>query len=306
MEKIELTSNYDGLRLSALLSRATQAKGVIHLVHGMAEHKHRYENFMHYLNQEGYHVVIMDHRGHGDSVKSMDDLGFFYDDQGVGIVDDLHQFVQYVKGLFPELPYFMIAHSMGTLVARCFLQTHDREIQGLILSGPPVANPMATPGLWVTKIMKTFKGPHYRSKLVNDLAFGKFGKGLSGKSDFKWINSNQDLVYRYESDPQCGYIFTLNGFQNLLTLVKRTYDRRSYRVLQPELPIALYAGADDPVIGGMDGFEDQTSFLRRLGYRSVTNHLYPHMRHEILNEPNHLRVYADFKNKIELWNSNEK
>lgn len=56
-----------------------QIRIVFKIAHGMAEHKERYEKFAQKLAENGFAVYINDHIGHGKSVKSIDDLGFFGD-----------------------------------------------------------------------------------------------------------------------------------------------------------------------------------------------------------------------------------
>ena len=58
---------------------ASQVKAVFQIMHGMAEHLERYEDFANYMTGRGFAVYINDHIGHGKSVKSDDDLGYFGD-----------------------------------------------------------------------------------------------------------------------------------------------------------------------------------------------------------------------------------
>ena len=91
-ELLYINSNCDNLPLSvAVFEPDGEIKGVVQFAHGMAEHKERYFGFMEYLAEAGYASVINDHRGHGDSVKSRDDLGYFYYDTTTYITKDVHQ-----------------------------------------------------------------------------------------------------------------------------------------------------------------------------------------------------------------------
>ncbi len=138
----EIISLYDGLALSAAISMPKESpKALVVFSHGMAEHKERYFDFMKYLSAHGCVCVIHDHRGHGGSVKSKEDYGFFYTEEEAGIVDDLHTVMQVVKKRFPDLPCYLFSHSMGTLVARCFMKKYDGEIDKLVLCGPPLILP---------------------------------------------------------------------------------------------------------------------------------------------------------------------
>ena len=133
----KITSKQDGLKLEIAIMECENPKGIVQFSHGMAEHKERYFDFMQYLNERGYICVIHDHRGHGGSVKSKNDYGYFYTENANYIVDDLFQVTEYVRDMYPGLEVTLFSHSMGTLVARCYLKKYDGYINRLILCGPP-------------------------------------------------------------------------------------------------------------------------------------------------------------------------
>ena len=121
----KITSKQDGLKLEIAIMECENPKGIVQFSHGMAEHKERYFDFMQYLNDRGYICVIHDHRGHGSSVKSKNDYGYFYTENADYIVEDLFQVTEYVREMYPGLEVTLFSHSMGTLVARCYLKKYD-------------------------------------------------------------------------------------------------------------------------------------------------------------------------------------
>ena len=157
--KIEnIVSEKDKLKLeAAILEPKIKPKGIIQISHGMSEHKERYYEFMKYLSENGYICVIHDHRGHGASVKSKSDLGYFYTEDINYIIEDLYQVTKYVKEKYPNLKINLFAHSMGTLVARGYLKKYDDKIDKLILSGPPTENKMTFLGLIIAKFLNIFR-----------------------------------------------------------------------------------------------------------------------------------------------------
>jgi len=115
--EFEFTSDFDGLVVSAVIAAPSgNVNGVVQIVHGMNEYKERYFPFMDYLAEEGFITVIHDNRGHGKSICSPDDLGFMYRAGGKGFVSDIAQLNGIIKKRFPELPLFLIGHSMGTVL----------------------------------------------------------------------------------------------------------------------------------------------------------------------------------------------
>lgn len=307
MKKINknIKSNCDDLLLALTITIPDEdipVKGIVQISHGMAEHKERYYPFMEFLADNGYIGVINDHRGHGDSVKSEEDLGYFYDENGKYIVEDLHQITKEIKKEYPDLPVYLFGHSMGSLVVRCYLKHYDNEIDKLIVCGAPCKNIGAYFGIALAKLISKFKGDKYRSKLIQKLAFSSYPKKFkSEKKDINcWISSDRKNKNEYSNDKKCGYIFTLNGFINLFKLVINTYSNKEWEKQNLDLPIFFIAGDEDPVIGGIQKWINAYEFLEKdIGYKNVSHKLYKGKRHELLNEDIKEKVYYDILDWIE-------
>lgn len=300
-ELITIESNFDKLPLSvAILAPDKDVKGIVQFSHGMAEHKARYYEFMGFLADNGYATVIHDHRGHGDSVYSHDDWGYFYDDTAEGIIEDLHQISVYIKNRFPNVPLYLIGHSMGSLTVREYLKKYDYEIAKLVVSGSPSQNPAAGVALGLVSLIKTFKGDRFKSTFINNLAFGSYNKGIPNpQSEFAWLSVNDSNVEAYEKDPGCGFLFTLNGFRNLFLLMSSTYKNSGWQLQNQELPIMFVAGSCDPCIASKAKWESAQEFLRKVGYPNVTSKMYEGLRHEIFLEAPRHAIYKDVLQFIE-------
>ena len=283
----KITSKQDGLKLEIAIMECENPKGIVQFSHGMAEHKERYFDFMQYLNERGYICVIHDHRGHGGSVKSKNDYGYFYTENVDYIVDDLFQVTEYVCEKYPGLEVTLFSHSMGTLVARCYLKKYDAYIGRLILCGPPTENSAAGLGLVLAKIIKPFYKEKKGNGLLNKMAFAGY------EAENRWLSKNSDNVDQYESDELCGFLFTTNGFINLFQLMIKAFDKKGWNVTDENLPIFMIAGQEDPVIQGKDKFDDLRKFLVSVGYKNVSSKLYPTLKHEILNEKENQMIYED-------------
>jgi alpha-beta hydrolase superfamily lysophospholipase len=306
IKEFQVISNRDGLSLAALRAEPDGAKpiGVVQLVHGMTEHKERYLPFMEFLAAHGFASVIYDHRGHGHSVRSQADLGYFGSHGALSAVEDLHQMVQYTHSLFPALPVHLLGHSMGSLIVRCYLQSYDDEIVSLTVSGCVGPNPLAGLGQGIVKVLKLVLGERHRSRLITQLAFGAYNKAFQPvMSPNAWICSDPEVVKAYDQHPLCGFTFTLNGYETLFDLVKRCYRKEGWRVMQPQLPIFFVSGAEDPCMNGMNGFLDAISFLKERGYEDVQGTTIQGMRHEVMNEIGKEKVYAQILHHIETAQS---
>ncbi len=304
IENKKVKSNQDGLELEmSIIKPEGEIKGIVQIAHGMAEHKERYYSFMEYLVGNGYLAVIHDHRGHGVSVKTQKDLGYFYDDKAEYIVEDMHQITKQMKEQYPDKKLILFGHSMGSMVVRKYIKKYDKDIDQLIVCGSPSKNPYVGLALMIVKILKVFKGEYHRSNLVQKLAFDSYHKKIENPiSENAWVCANEETVKEYDKDKLNGFIFTLNGFQNLFTLMKDIYTKQGWELEKKDLPIFFIAGEEDPVIVSQKDWQKAQNFLKEIGYQNVSGKLYQGMRHEILNEKDKKIVFED----ILKWINTEK
>lgn len=306
-ERITLSASADSLKLSVLIIKpSAKPRAIVQLVHGMCEYKERYIPFMRFLANQGYVCVMHDHRGHGHSVKTFDDLGYFYDGGYTATIDDVLEVTKMIKSAYPDLPLFLFGHSMGSMVVRSYAKRYDSELSGLIVCGSPSYDPQCVLGIPLTNLLVKQKGGHYRSQKINDMAFRyhnkKFVEDATGPvSPHAWICSNPKVVARYDADPMCNFIFTVNGFNNLFDLMRDAYDRHDWKMDNPDMPIWFIAGADDPCIISERKFEVAAGNMNNVGYTNVTSKLYPNMRHEILNETKRQTVWNDILAQLNAW-----
>lgn len=290
---IRLKSRQDGLPLDVLILSPDSPRGILQLSHGMCEHKERYLPFMEYMADQGFICIIHDHRGHGKSVRSTQDLGYFYENGGPALVKDLYQISCFIRKRRPDLPFFLFGHSMGSLAVRVYLKHYASALDGLIVCGSPSYTPAAKPGLALVSLLSAMQGGRSHSPLVDrmftlfDLPFYK--EHIS----HAWICTDRKVVEQFNASKYCNFTFTLNGYQALLWLLIHTYDKRGWKTIKPELPILFLSGSQDPCMISKKQFRRAVLFLGSVGYRNVTGHLYSGMRHEILNEPGRKYVYQD-------------
>lgn len=287
-----IESSSDGLKIELAYSIPEKdVKGIVQFSHGMAEHKERYFNLMEYFSNNGYVCVINDHRGHGKSVKDKKDLGYFYTEDTNFIINDLHDVTLYIKEKFPTPKLYLFSHSMGTLVARGYMQKYDNEIEKIILCGTPTKNPFTSFAIIMAYFFKSIGMGKKPNKILNYLTFNSYNKGY--QSENEWLSKNPTNISIYNDDELCGFTFTTNGFINLYKLLKRAFDAKLYKVQNKNLEIFLMAGDNDPVIQSVKKFKQLEKFLNKLGYKNIKSKLYPDLRHEILNEEEYEQIYSD-------------
>ena len=284
MNDFKITSKHDGLELAVTtVIPDAPPRALVQFAHGMAEHKARYLPVMTFLAAHGFACIINDHRGHGASVRSPEDLGFFYNDGGRGLVRDLNLLTKWFKDQYPGLPVILVGHSMGSLAGRVYAAQFGRDIDGLILSGSPGANPAAKPGLLLTEILTAVhRTRHAHSLLLDAIITGTLSKPYKKEGRFAWLSANKQNVSAYETDPLCGFSFTINGYRALLNLMLVAYDEKLS--IRRNLPVHFMSGSDDPCAPDRKGFDAAVENIRKRGCIDVTSKMYPGLRHEIFNE----------------------
>ena len=111
-------------------------KAILQITHGMVEFIERYAAFAEFLTENGYMVVGHDHIGHGQSVASKEDWGFFAEENPSDVVvADIHKLRTLVQEENPDVPYFMMGHSMGSFMLRKYLSLHNENLRGAIIMG---------------------------------------------------------------------------------------------------------------------------------------------------------------------------
>lgn len=267
-------------------------RGIVQIVHGMAEHIARYDATAKRLNEAGFLVVGHTYLGHGDKAKT---LGWFAKRDGWDVlVEDIHKLRRETQEVYPGVPYFLLGHSMGTFLVRTYCQEHEEGLAGVILSAtghydPPILNF----GLFIAQLQCLFGAEKKPSKLLSSLHFAGYNKAWAPqRTPHDWLTKDEATVDRYRADPYCGFLFTAGGYRDLFRGLKRLYPKNLAR-MEMDVPVRLISGKDDPV--GKQGAGVKTTMRELLdaGVKDVSMKLYEHDRHEILNETDRETVWGD-------------
>ncbi len=274
-----------------------EVSAVLQIAHGMVEHIERYHDFATYLASKGIYVTGHSHLGHGKSMTGKDKMGYFAAPNGNEcVIGDIHGLRKITQEKYPDAPYFMLGHSMGSFLLRQYLGRYWEGLSGAIVMGsgdqPDIA---VNGGKMVCKLMAAFKGWEYRSDFVNGLVIGGFEKKM-GKA---WLSRNEENVRTYAADPLSGFVFTLNAFYHMFGgMCKMNAQEKSGNVPK-ELPIFFVAGSEDPVGNNGKGVEALYRRYQEKGAKNVQMKLYEGDRHEILNELDKAVVYEDILSWIQ-------
>ena len=272
-------------------------KGVVQISHGMAEYSNRYARFAFELCKEGYAVFVSDHIGHGSSVTDREMLGFFGETDGEEhFVEDLKALTDIIKAEYPDLPFFMLGHGMGSLIARKYTAKYGYLLDGVIYTGTSGENSAVGVGIQLANTYIKQNGPMHRSELIDTIAFGAYNRKTPKRTHCDWVSRDEEEVDKFIADELCGYKYTVSGMRALFMLLKQVSSRRWFNSVPLSMHILMLSGSKDPIGDYGKGVEEVYKKLKKTGHKNVSMKLYDEARHEILNETNRQEVYEDIIN----------
>lgn len=277
-------------------------KGIVQISHGMAEAAHRYEYVAKYLTKRGYIVYAHDHRGHGKTAKTLDEIGILADRDGFKyLVKDLYKLTRLIKQDYPDLPLFLLSHSMGSFVAQAYIMHYGKVLDGVILSGTNGKQGLLLDiGLWVARQQVKRVGRNTKSPELDRLIFGTYNKQFRpNRTPYDWLSRDEKEVDKYIEDPYCGTIFTAGFFEDFLTGLKYVGKLKNKESIPKDLPIYIFSGNQDPVGKNGKGIYDLVKDYKKVGIKHVTYKLYLQGRHEMFNELNKEEVLEDLVRWLE-------
>ena len=272
-----------------------EVRAIVQLSHGMVEFIDRYKPLAEYLAARGILVTGNDHLGHGGSIRTRADYGYFAEPDGNrAVLDDLHAMTVLTKKLYPGVPYFLLGHSMGSFYARQYLCEWGSELDGAIILGTGF-QPKALVAFarTVCRVLAVFFGWQHRSRLVAELSFLGYNKGLEGRTTHDWLNRDAAEVDKYLADERCTFTFTLNAYYSMFSGILRLHDPAFLARMPKDLPLLFLAGTADPVGDRGKGVLRAIQSLKAAGVQNIRCKLYPGARHELLVETNRQEVFAD-------------
>lgn len=275
-----------------------EIKGLFHIVHGMTEHIDRYDHLMSFLAENGYVCFGADNLGHGKTARDDSELGFIAHNNGWRyLVNDVIEFSDAVKEMFPSYPVVLMGHSMGSFIARLVCEYYPEHYQKLIICGTSGPNPLSKIGMAFAKFKKLINGEKYVSETIHNLAFGSYNKNFDGTSNYEWLTKDREIIEKYENDKFCTFKFTLSAMVDLMKLLSGCNRKKWFENISETLPIFLISGDKDPVGNYGEGVKKVYNCLKANG-KNVELKLYPDCRHEIHNDSCKEEMFNDILNFI--------
>lgn len=268
--------------------------GILQIIHGMAEHVERYEDFAGFMCSKGFVVTAEDHLGHGKSV-SVTEGYFCKQDPATVVVRDVHRLKKITQEKYPGVPYYILGHSMGSFIMRNYLFRYGKGIDGSIIMGTGMQPKGMVLGLKLMSGCACLFGKSQKPcEFINKVAFGSYLKKIDKpRTVYDWLTKEESIVDRYVADPLCGFTFTGNGFKTMAELLWRLGKEANLSKMPVTLRVLIVSGDEDPVGDYGQGPKKVYDSFVAEGMQRVDLKLYGGDRHEILNEKDHEQVYED-------------
>lgn len=231
-------------------------KAVIQLVHGGFAHSGRYQYVINELIPEGYAIYADDHRGHGKSMGLRNYVDSF--DQ---FIEDEKLFYDIIKQKHPNLPIFMLGHSLGSFIAIYFTKKYEHLLNGLILSGTGT-----DPGIETSGFLK---------RIVKFFSIITPKKKFNPRINAKFLSHDLNVVKKYENDP----LVNANKITARLSyeMVKNFDDFKTF-IGNFKLSLLVQCGSEDKLIKGAEELND----LFKMTDKTIK--IYDGLYHEVYNE----------------------
>lgn len=274
-------------------------RAVVQIAHGIAEHIDRYRPFMEFLADNGFVAAGNDHLGHGKSIRVPKEQGFFAEKDGWWrVVDDMDKLHGIMSKEYPELPYVLFGHSMGSFLTRTYLIKHPDRYDAVILSGTGHQSPaLVLGGNAAASVMAKLNGAIGDGAKLDSLAFGTYlSKIENPRTKFDWLSRDTEQVDKYIADPLCGFVGKIGLYRDMMQGIKFITSEKNIAQMNKEKPVYFMSGDSDPVGDYGKGVERAYKAFCNAGLHDVFMRLYPGGRHEMLNETNKEQVYQDILN----------
>lgn len=274
---------------------ACRPVGIVQLVHGFGEHSRRYFHMIVALMDAGYIVAADDHVGHGATAILNNTWGDWGEAGPHTMMEDEKLFKDLVTAKYPDLPYFMFGHSMGSMIARDFSAKYGDELTAAIYCG--------TTGLFkkarevrekAEAVIAEGKGHESDPALTAELFGWMFSRCPEGANlGNEWICHDPYVQRDHAEDPFDAFThpthnISMRDFIDMMLCIEGTEWAEKVPV---DLPIFCIAGDQDPVGNFGEGVYMTANWLQDTGHDVITR-LYSGYRHEIHN-------YDDLKFEVE-------
>ncbi|MGU3398240.1 alpha/beta fold hydrolase [Brucellaceae bacterium D45D] len=298
-ETIHRLALADGSQLPFRCLQSKQAKGIVLICHGLAEHSARYQRFAEALAHAGYHVYAHDHRGRGIHIDAYAPKGMFASRDGhKAVINDVLALNAKIHNSHPGLPVVLLGHSMGGLIALNYMLDHAETVDAAAIwnanFGSQLENKTVLALLYMERMLK---GSDVPSTMLPKLTFRAWGNAIADRrTDFDWLSRDDQEVDAYIADPLCGFYASVSLWIDVFRMMQRGLVRDNFANIPKSMPFHLLGGGADPATNNGKAVQRLAERMQHMGFTHVDCVMLPETRHESLNELNRDKTVQIFLN----------
>lgn len=274
---------------------AAKPKGIVQLIHGFGEHSRRYLHMISAFVEAGYIVSSDDHVGHGKTAMMNNTWGDWGDKGCHTMMEDEHTLHDLTVKMYPNLPYFLYGHSMGSFIVRDYIAKYGKGLSGVTICGTTGTWPNLEAGIALAeKDIVAGKAQETDPDIGTTLMGWMFSRCREGvKLGNEWICSDPYVQADHAQDPFDAFTkpTTNRAWLYFMQMIQCITGKDWAEKVPTELPIYNIAGDQDPVGQFGSGVYETANWLTDSGH-AVTTKLYTGYRHEIHN-------YSDIRRTVE-------
>lgn len=271
--------SFDSLYLSVDIYEVNNPRAVVHIIHGLRDHKLRYQELISWLNANNFNVVIADLRGHGKSISDKYPIGYIASMDE--LLNDEEYLLNLIKTRFPNLDLYLYAHSFGTIIAQLFLSKNSNQYKKVIFSSLNYINiGEINAGL---KMAKVFNKNKYSDTLDSYVSLDK--------DDY--LCTKKEEIENFRNDSLANIKYRNISISTILSCYKEVTNLKRYQNISPNIKILVLMGEKDSLTKGYYGLNESINFLYKVGYKEIYSIVYKDMATEIFKEYNKEQVFVD-------------
>jgi alpha-beta hydrolase superfamily lysophospholipase len=302
MQYVRETIDFDDniFALHRWIPDTNQFNGMIQIIHGMAEHIKRYEEFAEYFTNKGLIVFGIDNLGHGETVSlNNGEYGYFAKEDGwIKVVNSNKYAAKLMKDRYNDLKLVVFGHSMGSIITRYYL-VGDKITDGIIISGimeyQEILMEVVKLLAKLEKALKEDKSENVIDNYLLDLIYNrKFNKNVNNN----WLSSIKEEIEKYNSDEQCGFKLKNQMFIDMLEGLKTIDKKEKNREISKDIPLLIIGGSEDPVSNYGKDIKELFNKYKKLDFKDLKYKIYSNLRHEVIRDKRKDDVYSDLNQWI--------
>jgi len=274
-----------------------EARAVVHITHGMAEHSKRYSRFALELTAAGFAVFTHDMRGHGRTIADDAPQGVFAKSDGLNkVLEDQNEIINLIKERLPNRPIICFGHSLGSIINLNFALKYPNQVNALACWNSGIETGLLPKASRIILAIEGFfRNQNLPSLIAWKLSFEAWNsKFKPNRTKSDWLSRDENEVDLYVDDPYCGFEVSISMWRDVLDGVFYAGNKKNMQKLPKALPVHIIGGAEDPCTLNGSDMEKLATKLQNSGLSDVTCTILEGTRHESLNEINRDQTTKQF------------